>query len=336
MKKSHLWQKFGLTGIILSLVVLILSACGSGSASSSGGKKDLGKATLVTNWFAEAEHGGNYAALKKGFYKDEGIDMKVQPGGPKVSATQIVASGKAQFGYTEGEDLLIARDKGIPLVAIAAIFQDTPYVLISHKEAGVKDFSDLSGKTVFTAPGVGYWQYVKQSYKLKNVKDRTYTGTLNEFVNNPKAVTQGYITSEPFALKQKGVDISYLEVKNSGFDPYSNVIFTTERTIKQHPELVKAFMKATVKGWSYYKTHSDEINPFLKKYNPDLTTAQMKYGAKTEQPFVFGGDAKTHGFGYMSADRWSKLQKQLIDLGLIKDKEDPSKYFTTKFLPKGE
>lgn len=335
MKKYSLLKKFSTIGVIAALS--ILTACGSAEKSSSetnkagDGKKNLGKATLVTNWFAQPEHGGNYAALQKGFYKEEGIDMTVEPGGPQISSTQIVASGKAQFGYTQAENILIARDKGIPLVAIGAIFQKSPQVLISH-EGVIKDFSDLNGKTVFTAPGSAYWEYIKKAYKLDKVKDAAYTGSLTNFIENPNAVTQGYATSEPFTLGQQGVKNSFLYIHDSGFETYANVIFTTEKTLKENPELVKAFMKATIKGWNYYREHSAEVNPFLQEKNPDLKIETMEYSAKIQEELIFEGDAAGHGFGYMTEERWSNLQKELLDLGIIKKKADVTKDFTTEFL----
>ncbi|HWJ77117.1 MAG TPA: ABC transporter substrate-binding protein [Niallia sp.] len=324
--------KYKKVGVMVAAVsMLLLSACGDTKDSGATAKKgELEKAKLVTNWFAQPEHGGNYAALKQGFYKDEGIDMTVEPGGPQISATQIVASGKAQFGYTQAEDILISRSKGIPLVAIGAIFQKSPQVLIGH-DGKLTDFKDLAGKTVYTAPGSGYWEYIKKAYDL-DVKDMAYTGSLATFIDDPNAVTQGYYTSEVNTLEQEGVATDYLFIHDSGFETYANIIFTTEDVIKENPELVQAFMDATVKGWEYYRDHSDEINPFLQEKNPDLSMELLDYGAKVEEELIFGGDAKEHGFGYMSSDRWKALQAELLDLGIIKEAEDVSKIFTNDFL----
>ncbi|WP_312093622.1 ABC transporter substrate-binding protein [Niallia sp.] len=331
MGKIKSYKKFGV--LITAMSMLLLAACGDTKESGGSAKEgELEKAKLVTNWFAQPEHGGNYAALKQDFYKEEGIDMTIEPGGPQISSTQIVASGKAQFGYTQAEDILIARDKGIPLVAIGAIFQKSPQVLIGH-EGALKDFKDLAGKTVYTAPGSGYWEYIKTAYDLE-VKDMAYTGSLATFIDDPNAVTQGYVTSEPYVLDQDGVKTDYLFIHDAGFETYANVIFTTEDVIKDNPELVQAFMNATVKGWEYYRDHSDEINPFLKEKNPDLSLELMDYGAKEEEELIFGGDAKEHGFGYMSDERWTKLQEELLDLEIIKNKEDVSKMFTNDYLGK--
>ncbi|MDQ0859961.1 ABC transporter substrate-binding protein [Bacillus sp. V2I10] len=334
MKRKFI-TKFGVLISILSLI--ILAACGSSesSSSSSGEKetesKELTKAKLVTNWFAQPEHGGNYAALQQEFYKEEGLDMTVEPGGPQVSATQIVASGEAQFGYTQAEDLLIARDKGIPLVAIGAIFQKSPQVLITH-EGTVTEFEDLNGKTVYTAPGSGYWEYIKSTYNLTEVKEMSYTGSLATFIEDKNAVTQGYVTSEPYSLDEQGVKNDYLFIHDSGFETYGNIIFTTEKVIKENPELVHSFMDATVKGWNYYRENWEEVNPIIRESNPELTLEKMEYAAKTEEELIFGGDAEEYGFGYMSEERWSMLQDELLKLEIIKNKEDITNAFTVEFL----
>ncbi|UOQ83367.1 ABC transporter substrate-binding protein [Gracilibacillus salinarum] len=343
------WNK--LFFVFMIMVLSLLAACGEDESSEAEADtepaeetvdtveeetSDLGEASLVTNWFAQPEHGGNYAALEEGFYAEEGIDMTIEPGGPQISATQLVSSGKMDFGYTSGEDILNARDKGIPLVAIGAIFQVSPYVLISHADAGVEDFEDLEGMTTITAPGVGYWEYIKKSYELEEVKELSYTGQLSTFIEDPDAVTQGYITSEPYVLDQQGVENNYLRIHDSGFQPYSNVIFTTEDVIEEKPELVKAFMAATVKGWEAYRDDPAAYKEILKEYNPDLTEGLMDFGAKEQEELIFGGDAEEHGFGYMTEERWAALQEQMLDLGIITNDEDPTNFFTTEFLPMEE
>ncbi|MDI3257014.1 MAG: ABC transporter substrate-binding protein [Kyrpidia sp.] len=323
----------------------IVAGCGSnesaggsspspGPAGSGGEAKSVAAVTQVTNWFAEPELGGQYAALVKGFYKDAGMDMTIIPGGPQVSSVQIVASGKAQFGVVQADDLLIARQQGIPIVAIAAIFQKNPQGLIYHKGQNIKSVTDLNGRKVYVAPGTTYWEYLKKAYKLDKVQEMKYTGQLVNFVNDPTAVTQGYITNEPFTLKQQGVETGILLNADFGYNPYANVLFTTEKMIKDNPDRVKAFVQASLKGWSYYKDHPDEINPYIKEKNPDLPLDVIKFGAEAEKELIFGGDAATHGVGYMTKERWSTLIQQLSDIGVLKTKEEADNVFTNEFLPR--
>ncbi|MDX6153492.1 ABC transporter substrate-binding protein [Marinococcus sp. PL1-022] len=338
MKKSKMTSRGILFTVGISSIALA-AACGteesSGGNTSGEASEELEESKLITNWFAQPEHGGNYAALQEGMYEEQGLDMEVEPGGPEVSSEQIVASGDADFGYTSGEDLLIARNEGIPLVAIGAIFQKSPYVLISH-EGQVKDFEDLEGKTVYTATGVGYWEYIKEEYGIENVEERAYTGTLTEFVDNEDAVTQGYVTSEPYSLEEQGVDIDYQYVSDSGFESYGNVIFTTEDMIENNPEKVQAFMNATVEGWEYYRENYEEVNPFLKEQNPDLSEEKMEYSVEAQEELIFGGEAEENGFGYMNSGNWEKLQSDLNNLGIISNEESSEEIFTTEFLEEAQ
>lgn len=341
-----------LAGLVLT--VGLLAGCGSSTSTggTSGGSsapapstpaastpaatapKTAVPATLILNWFAEPEHGGNFAAVQKGFYKDAGLDVSLTPGGPSVSATQIVASGKAQFGMANADDILVARQEGIPIIAIATAMQKSPQGLIYHKNSGIKDFADLNGHKVYVASTASFWQYMKKKYKLDTAQEMKYTGQLVNFVNDPNAVTQGYVTSEPFTLDQQKVEYGVLLNADSGYNIYAGVYFTTEKFMAEHPDQVKAFVEATVKGWDYYKDHSDEVNASIKEKNPDMGLDMMKYSAAKQIDFVYGGDAKTMGTGVMTKERWTELQKQLVEAGVLKSAEDVNKVFTTQFLPK--
>lgn len=343
--------------VSIVMISSLLAACGSGSTpvssttaapattaaastapaastEPSAAPKAAVPATLVLNWFAEPEHGGNFAALAKGYYKDAGFDMTLMPGGPQVSSTQIVASGKAQFGMANGDDILVARQEGIPIVAIATSMQKSPQALFYHKDSGVKDFADLNGHKVYVASTASFWQFMKKKYKLDSAQEMKYTGQLVNFVNDKTALTQGYVTSEPFTLDQQKVEYGTLLNADSGYNIYAGVYFTTEKMIAEHPDQVKAFVEATVKGWDYYKDHSDEINPSIQQKNPDMGLDMMKYSAAKEMDFVFGGDAVTKGTGVMTKERWEEVQKQLVEVGVLKSAESIDKVFTTKFLPK--
>ncbi|MCM3785653.1 ABC transporter substrate-binding protein [Neobacillus mesonae] len=331
----------GLT--VTTALALIFSACsssGSGSSTtaenaSSGEEtaKDPVKITQVTNWFAQPEHGGQYTALAKGYYEEAGIDMTIEPGGPQVSSIQIVASGKAQFGMGQADEVLTARDNGIPVVAIAAIFQKSPQAMLFHADADIQDFADLDGRNVYIAPGSGYWDFIKKKYNLAEVKDQTYTGQFVNFIEDKDAVTQSYVTSEPYTLKQQGIETRYLLTYDAGFQPYSNVLYTTEEFLEENPEAVKSFLEASIKGWNYYKDNYEEMNEVLKERNPDLTLEGMKYGAEQEIPLIFTEETEANGLLSMTEERWTSLQEDMYSLGLLKAKEDISNVFTTEYLP---
>ncbi|MFB5266279.1 ABC transporter substrate-binding protein [Paenibacillus enshidis] len=342
MKKIRKSASAILLSVVLSLSTL-LTACGNqpseqeataGTAGSAGESGKLTAVTQVTNWFAQAEHGGLYAAKEQGYYEEAGLDMTIQPGGPQVSPTQIVASGKAQFGLTTADQLLVAREQGIPLVAIATIFQKSPQGLMVHANQHISSFADLNNRTVYVGTGSVFWDYVKGKYNLDQVQDMAYTGSLAPFVADEKAAIQGYVTSEPYEMKQQNVDVNFLLLADAGYNPYSNVLFTTEQYIQEHPDIVRVYVEASMKGWDYYKTNYDTVNDVILKENPDFTKEKLNYAAETLIPFVYEGDAAEHGVGYMTKERWAELGQQLLEIGALKSEPDISKVFTDEFLPK--
>lgn len=358
--RRNLIRKKWMLLIAISTLFVLIGACGSnsgGSGSSSGNSetqgaaeandpgaakstessedkpKELMKITQITNWFAQAEHGGQYAALVKGFYEEAGLDMTIQSGGPGISATQIVASGKAQFGMGQADEILFARQNGIPLVAIAGIFQKNPQALMFHKGQPIDSFDDLNGRKVYVGSGAAFWEYIKKKYNLDKVVELKYTGSLVNFIEDKTSVTQSYMTSEPYSMQQEGIEVDYLLNADSGYMPYGNLLFTTEQFLKEHPDVVRAYVEASIKGWNYYKDNYAEINPRIREKNPDMPLDKLEYSAKALQPLVYGYDAETHGVGYMSEERWETLMNQLLDLGLLKKPIDVKTVFTTEFLP---
>jgi NitT/TauT family transport system substrate-binding protein len=343
---------------LMVMVMVIIAGCGTKSASTESASptpmvseaataapseapsespappKELYKVTQVTNWIAGAERGGNYTALFKDFYKEAGLDMTLTSGGPGINASALVASGKAEFGMGSTDEILLARENGIPIVGIMAVYQTSPQGLLFHKGQDIKTFTDLNNRKVYVSTGAGYWEYMKKAYDLGKVTEMKYNFELASFANDPTSVVQCYITSEPFDLKLQGIETEYLLNADSGFNPYGNLMYTTEDMIKNHPEQVKAFVEATIKGWDYYNKNYKEIDPLLREKNPDDSLEKMEFSANAQIPLVTGGDAAANGIGFMTTERWEAMNKQLVDVKVLKAPQDVSKAFTTEFLPK--
>ncbi|WP_168118608.1 ABC transporter substrate-binding protein [Paenibacillus sp. HB172176] len=341
---------------IIALMVVV-SACSSGnnannnassstpttSSDTSGtatdappatdAPKELTKITQITNWYAQSEHGGNYAALAKGYYEEAGLDMTITPG-VNVSGTQLLASGKAQFAMSSSDEVLVARENGIPLVAILGTFQTSPQSLTFHKGQDIKGIEDLNGRDVYVSSGISYWEYFKKAYDISKARELKYNYELSSFMANETSVVQSYITSEPYTLGQQGIETESMLIGDFGYNPYANVMVTTEEYIEKHPDIVQAFVEATMKGWYYYKDNYEEINPTIQKENPDVPLDAFAYSAKALQPLVYEGDAAENGVGHMQQDRWDDMNKKLVDLGVTKKSQDVTEAFTNEFVDK--
>lgn len=321
-------QRWGLA-VPMATGLLVLSGCGAAStptASASGSTP----VSLVTNWFPEPEQAGQYAALLNGDYKKHGLKMKVEPGGPQVSAIPLVASGKVTFGISSADSLLEARQKGIPVVAVFATFQTDPQVLIYHKNAGVHSFASMNGHPVYVSAAADYWSYISSKYHL-TVRLMNYTGSLSPFEQNPRAIIQGYATEEPYTLKQHHVAIGYKMVSSSGFNPYQNVLFTTQQEIKNHPQVVRDVVAATEAGWKQYFQNPGPTNSLLKKDSPSLTDGGMKYAASHEKSLIEPRQGPR--LGTMTATRWNVLARQMKGLGLLSHQSVVKGAYTNRFLP---
>jgi NitT/TauT family transport system substrate-binding protein len=336
---------------MMAILTLTLSACSNSnnlgnsnmaataspteaaSSAPTEAPKELIPITQITNWYAQPEHGGNYTALAKDYYKEAGFDMTITPG-VNVSGTQLVATGKAQFAMSSADEVLLARENGIPLVAVLGTFQKFPQSLTFHKGEHIKSIEDLNGRDVFVSSGAAYWEFFKKAYDISDARELKYNYELGSFMANKTSVVQSYITSEPYTLSQQGYETESLLIGDFGYNPYANIMVTTEDYIKKNPEIVQAYVEATIKGWMYYKENYEEINPFIQKENPDVPLDAFAYSAKALQPLVYEGDATTHGVGYMTMERWQEQYELMKDLGLLNSDQDVSKAFTTEFVEK--
>lgn len=292
------------------------------------------KVTQVLSWFAQPEMGGHYAALSAGLYKKAGLDVTLQQGGPQVAGIQLLLAGQAMFAMAQADEVVLARKEGIPLVAIYGTLQTNPQCLIYHKDGGISKIGDLNGRKVYVATGFPYWEYFLHKYDLGKAIPQAYTGSLAAFSVDKSSVTQGYLTNEPYVLKQQGIEVAAFSNADLGYNPYGNVVVTTEENIKKYPEVIAAYLKATSEGWTYYADHSTEVNAEINAANPEYKPDHLAYAFGVAKPFVFGGDAETHGVGYMSKERWTTLVGQLAEVGLVdKSKIDVAALYTNEFVP---
>ena len=298
--------------------------------------------SMIMNWFPEPEVGGYYAADSLGYYKQAGLDFKINEFGYSVQPIQYVLSGRATFGMANADEILLARARGAKVVAVMATFQINDQALMWHAEdTTIKGVGDLSNHTLVYSFGGGYEPYLVQKYNYTNFKTRNYDFTLRYFATHKDAVNQAYATSEPYQAQQMGIKVKYALIADSGYSPYGDLIFTTEDMIKNHPDAVKAFVASSVKGWYHYLKSPDATNTYLKTApgakNFPLTPGNMTYSWATEKKLnlIDGGEAKTHGIGYFSLTRWQTLQKQMIGVKVKPNISalDVTNAFTNQFVP---
>ena len=313
----------------LSLFLAAALAAGCGRSSTGTG---LTKVTLQADWYPQPEHGGFYTALVKGYYKDEGLDVTIQPGSQYLIPDQQVAVGAAQFGMGSSDRTLESVADGHPLVAVAATMQNDPQGIMVRKDSPVRSFSDLHGHTIAVKPGSTWFQYLARRFELTDVHEIPATMSVANFVADPKYIQQAFATSEPFFARRAGIETRVLLTNSAGYNPY-RVMFTTRDFLNRHPDLVAKFARASIKGWRTYLSDPTDAHAAIAKLNPALSPEWMQFSwqAMRDGHFVAGDDPTGAQLGQMTADRWTTMYKQLVDLKVIDKPFDPATAYTLQF-----
>jgi len=319
------------TACLAVLLTALLISCHGSSAERSQGS-GLVKVTLQADWYPQPEHGGFYTALVKGYYRQEGLDLSIQPGGPYVVVPQQVASGSAQFGLAGSDQILEAVADGQPLVAVAATMQRDPQGIMVRKDSPIRSFADLNGHTVAVKAGSTWFEYLLKRYKLDSVREIPATFSVANFVADPRYIQQAFATSEPYFARQAGIETRVLLTAEAGYNPY-RVMFTTRDFLSQNPDVVARFVRASLKGWQEYLTDPAAANAAISKVNPALNPQWMQFTwqALRDGGFVTGDDRSNRQLGTMEAERWTTMYNQLLELKVIDKPFDPAKAYTLRF-----
>ena len=224
--------------------------------------------TLALNWFPESEHGGFYAAQVRNLYSAAGFDVTIQSGGPSAHMLEQVATGRADFGVANADNILFARAQQLPVVALMAPLQNSPRCLLVHKASGIESFDQLRDVTLAMTPGAAFADFLRWKLPLPGVRIVPYSGNVQAFLLDPRYVQQAYTFSEPFLARQQGADPRVLLVSDLGFNPYTSLLFTTEKMIATQPEVVRRMVTAAVSGWQDYLADPDPTNRLIHERNP--------------------------------------------------------------------
>jgi NitT/TauT family transport system substrate-binding protein len=316
------------------LCILVFASLSVLGCRRPAGDSGLTKIVFQADWYPQPEHGGFYAALAKGYYKDEGLDMTIVPGGPYISVEKQVSAGSAQFGMGSSDKVLESNAEGQTLVAVAATMQHDPQGIMVRKDSPIHSFADLNGHSVAIKIGEDTWfQFVVKRFNLNNVHVVPAMMNVANFVADPTYIQQAFATSEPFFAHQAGVETRVLLVSDAGYSPY-RVMYTTREYLHQDPEIVAKFVRASLKGWKEYLNDPSAAHAMIAKFNPALNAEWMQFTWQQlrDGHFVAGEDPSGAQLGQMNPKRWTTMYEQLIDLKVISKPFDPATAYTLQFL----
>jgi NitT/TauT family transport system substrate-binding protein len=284
-------------------------------------KTDATKATkvaLLLNWYPEAEHGGFYAAQVHGIYEKYGLDVDIQPGGKNTVVPQSLTLGRVQFGVANADDVLVARNQDVPLVALMAPIQDGPRCIMVRADSGITSFEQLKNVTLQIDSTRPYIPFLKSKGLLDDsVKLAPYFGSVAQLVAGPGYAAQGYNFSEPFMARQQGVEVNQLMMSDIGYNPYASLLVATSDYVDGNADVCKRMVQASVEGWVKYLSDPVQTNEVILKANKQgLEKPALEFGVEALKPLCMK-DGDVSRVGQMSRERWTQLADTLVELKLI-------------------
>ena len=301
--------------ILISLVALVFT--------TSAFAKEV---TLLMDWFPQGNQSGYWQAEFDNRYHTD-VTIKVKAGGPKVNTTQMVASGQVEFGLNASDSVMMANSKGAGLKGIFVSLNHVPYTLVFHPNQGIKTVNDLEGRPFAVKMGVTYWKWVKFKYGV-SAKEFPLTGDLGLFARTPTQFQQGYSLFLPARLAAKGVATEQITLESLGYKPYS-VLFTTDKMIKEKPELVQAVVDRL--SISFHKSlvdpkpTRDYILSKSKKVNAEIHNNALEL---MKADFLPKDWSK---IGCQDPNRWVELSEQLKDINMLPADFNPHDSYDTSF-----
>lgn len=281
---------------------------------------------LALNWKAEPEFGGFYAA--ESLLQQKGTPLKIIEGGSGTPTVQMLAAKKVSFAIVSGDELVIARDKGIDLVAVFAVYQNNPQGIMVRDDSPWQSIEQLlndSKATIAVQMGLPYVAYLKKNFPKLKARLVPYQGGIAPFLSQKNYAQQAFLTAEPLLALKSGVKTRGFSLDDLGFKPYLAVLAVHGDTLKKSPDLVKKIIDGVRKGWENYLENPDETNNKMNKLNPSMSLETFKESSKLQTKLV--KPSTEFKIGSMSEERWKKLSEQLKELKLIKSTQEPSHYF---------
>ena len=291
--------------------------------------ENLKKITIQLSWFDQFQFAGYYMAKEKGFYKELGLDVEIKPFEFGIDIPKEVSDGKIDFAVGR-ETLILERTKNRNIVALYALFQATPLILISTKESGINTINDFSNKKIMTTIDDSSEVSLKamiisNKVKVEDLNFLKHTHNINDLLNKNTDVISAYISKAPFQLNQKSVEYNIFDPKKFGFDMYSDMLYTSENLINSDLNAVLLFKKASLKGWEYaYSNIQESADLIYKKYNSEkLTKAELIYEGRELKKLSY---FKTANLGEIKKDKIQRIYDLYNLMGLIDTPIDLEKF----------
>lgn len=318
----------------------VLAACGDDTESGAGTTSGSGSSNALAfqlGWLKGVQFGGHFAAIEEGYFSEAGVDPTFNSGGPNIDQISVVSSGQALLGDSGSDELVAARATGVPVKAIAAGFQKSPYAVMSLPDSPINTLEDMAGKTIAVSDG--------SRPQIEGLLEKAGVDpTSVQFVpKNPDpsvladGIVDGYTgfsTNEGVALKLAGVEPNIVLFADLGAPTYANVLFTTDEQLEANRDLILDFLRADVRGWQWAVDNPAELaRMVVDGYAADgLELDQQTAEAEAQVELINTGDATTEGLFWIDSPTFESNIQAALEGGLIDTEIDPSDVYTQELI----
>ncbi|MBP1995296.1 ABC transporter substrate-binding protein [Paenibacillus eucommiae] len=337
------WKRNAL--LLLVSLMVVLSACAKKETEAPAKGTETPKQTLtdvkvVLDWTPNTNHTGLYVALDQGYFEQEGLNVEIiQPGTNGSDA--MVAADSAEFGVGVQEGITLARIQGLPIVSIAAIIQHNTSGFASPLAKNIKSPKDFEGKTYggYGAPAEN--AVIDSLMQIENADVNKVKfvniGEADYFTAVKRDIDFAWIyyawTGVDAELRNEPLNMVYLTDYTDKLDYYTPVLTTSEKMVKEKPEIVKAFIAAAAKGYNYAIEKPEDAANLLLKAVPDLDKELVIASQKWLSP-KYKDDAAQ--WGIQKREVWDNYATWMLDHKLLEKALDVDAAFTNDFLPESK
>jgi len=318
---------------------LVAAALGVGIAVAPLGVAEA--ATPVTfqlNWVAGGPNAGFAAAVAEGYYKDAGLDVTLVQGNGSGNTAQLVASGRAQIAYADAVAISQLIAKGAPMKIVSTIYQSNPNEVSALKKTGIKSIKDLAGRKVGVPSGSSQTTMLPLFLKANNLKESDLTlmnmpptAMVPALLQGQVDAILGSIDAYQIQLEAQGAQLDNYRFADYGVPTVSTSIFASDSYIKENPDVVRKFIAASLKGWSFALDNPEKAVKDLKTVFPEVNEKLAASELAAITPLFCSGGAKY--IGRAEDALWVKTQDLLSEVKLLPAGQDPRSYYSNDYLP---
>ena len=320
--------------------MLALCSC-SEEGENISTEDNLIEITFATDWKAQAEQGGFYQALAAGLYEKNGLKVKIIQGSANVNVPRLIASNSVEFGIGSNSfiPLNMVANK-IPGKAVMAIFQKDPQIIMTHPDSDIRNLKDMRDLPIMISDAsIGaFWLWLKSKYDFTDNQIRKKTFSLAPFLSNKSSIQQGYLTSEPFLVEREaGFTPRVFLLADYGYPSYGAMVLASSNVLKNNPEIVKAFVDASIEGWRQYIYDDPSLgNELIMLENNEMKEDILLQAIKKIRNYELVSNEISKGLdiGLMTDIKWESFFKTMSINGVYEKDLEWRESFTLDFINK--